>query len=208
MQQTLYLVRHAQSNPSGFEPPAGWRLSATGLRQAEALADLLAPLGIEHVFSSPFLRSLATAAPFAGKHALEISVVGDLRERVLANEPGHDEQELWCRAWADFSFALPGCETSAAAQNRICGAVRAIAERQGGTSAVFTHGHVMALFLNAWQGSIGRKEAEALTNPDVLRVEWKGGVFVWDREFTLPGLAGITTDHRQTPREQSSKASP
>ncbi len=30
---------------------------------------------------------------------------------------------------------------------------------------------------------MGRREAEALRNPEVLRVEWDGGRFIWKRYF-------------------------
>jgi hypothetical protein len=47
----------------------------------------------------------------------------------------------------------------------------------------------------------GRMQAEALTNPDVVRIERAENRFVWHRGFSLPGLAVIATRHEQTPRE-------
>jgi 2,3-bisphosphoglycerate-dependent phosphoglycerate mutase len=199
MRSTLYLVRHAQSMPRDSEPCSDWRLSPVGLRQAGQLAGLLAPLGIRRVCSSPFTRSLQTAAPFAREQALAVAVLDDLRERVLATGPGYDLDELWRKSWDDFDFALPGHETSAAAQRRFCRALQLIAQATAGTTAVFTHGHVIALFLNTLERGVGRKEAEALTNPDVFKVEWQDGVFVWERAYRLAGLANIATDHGQTP---------
>src|SRR5881628_945850 len=77
MQITLYLVRHAQSMPKRSEPFSEWRLSPAGARQAEQLAGFLQPLEIARVFSSPFIRSLETARPFAQQHALQVVVVED-----------------------------------------------------------------------------------------------------------------------------------
>ena len=205
MHMTLYLVRHAQSMPKASQPFSEWRLSAVGARQARQLADLLGPLGIEDVFSSPFARSLETAAPFAKKHALQVVLVEDLREHHLTNEGGLPSDEVWCRSWKDFTFSLPGCETSLTAQARICRAIRNIAQTAKATSAIFTHGKIMALFLNALMSTVGRKEAEGLTNPDVLKIEWENGAFRWDRHFRLAGLEGIATEHRQTPREQGTQ---
>jgi len=203
---TLYLIRHAQCLPKKAQRFSDWSLSRVGVQQAEELAGLLEPLEITNVFSSPFIRTIETAKPFAQRHGLVIRVVDDLRERLLTNEAGLPSDEVWRRSWEDFSFCLPGCESSLAAQARICRAIGGIAESVEGTSAIFTHGNVIPLFLNALTRTVGRGEAEALTNPDVLKVSWRSGAFAWDRAFRLPGLARIATDHRQTPVEQDTPA--
>ena len=203
---TLYLIRHAQCLPKKAQRFSDWSLSRVGAQQAEELAGLLEPLEITNVFSSPFIRTMETAKPFAQRHGLVIRVVDDLRERLLTNEAGLPSDEVWRRSWEDFSFCLPGCESSLAAQARICRAIGGIAESVEGTSAIFTHGNVIPLFLNTLTRTVGRAEAEALTNPDVLKVSWRSGAFAWDRAFRLPGLARIATDHRQTPVEQDTPA--
>ncbi len=202
----LYLVRHAQCVPKRSQAFSEWQLSPVGARQAEALAGLLEPLEIAHVFSSPFVRCLDTARPFARRRGLAVRVVDDLRERLLTTEPGLPSDELWRRSWEDFSFCLPGCETSFAAQARICGAIRHIAQTARSTCAIFTHGNVIPLFLNALTRTVGRKEAEALRNPDVVKVEWSSGAFTWASTFRLAGLERIATDHSLTPMEQEAPA--
>jgi 2,3-bisphosphoglycerate-dependent phosphoglycerate mutase len=197
----VYLVRHAQSLPKRAQPFSEWRLSPAGTRQATRLANLLSPLGITRVFSSPFVRSLRTAKPFARKQGLPVVLVDDLRERLLTDEAGPPSDEVWRRSWEDFDFAMPGGESSRAAQTRMCRAVREITQAATGTTAVFTHGNVIALFLNALADTFGRKEAERLRNPDVLRVGWKRGTFTWDPHYRLAGLDSIATDHSQTPVE-------
>ena len=206
MHQTLYLVRHAQCIVKPALGFPGWPLSAVGVRQAEQLVDLLGPLGIAQVFSSPFARAIATAMPFAQKHALDILVIDDLRERRIVNDGRHPSDEVWCKSWEDFTFAPPGCERSVTAQSRICRAIGEIAQKAPGTSAIFTHGNILGLFLNSLASSFGRKEAETLTNPDVLRIEWSDAGFRWDRYFSLRGLERIVTQHRQTPREEDPTA--
>jgi len=203
MRKTLYLVRHAQclvQSASGF---AQWPLSPVGLKQAEQLVDLLGPLDIAQVFSSPFSRATATAAPFARKHGLDILVVDDLRERRIVNDSRYPPDAVWQRSWEDFSFALPDCESSALAQSRICRAIGDIARNTPGTSAVFSHGNVLGLFLNSLTRQFGRKETEALTNPDVLKMEWSDAGFEWDHSFILRGLERIATQHGQSPQEEN-----
>jgi len=91
------------------------------------------------------------------------------------------------------SFALTGCESSTAAQSRICRAVADIAECAPGVSALFAHGNVIGLFLNSLDTGYGRLEAEALTNPDVIKLDYNEAAFRWDTQFRLAGLERIAT---------------
>jgi 2,3-bisphosphoglycerate-dependent phosphoglycerate mutase len=205
---TLYLIRHAQSMPKQSELFSQWGLSLFGMRQAAALAVLLEPLGIARVYSSPFVRSIETAKPLADNIGVNICMVDGLRERQPIIDKGlplgAEWYQAWCHAWEDFAFAPPGCESSTAAQERIVQAIDGIVQKGASVAAVFTHGHVMALFLNAVTGGMfSREDAERLTNPDVMRVEWKDGEFSWDRDFRLPGLEKIRTQHGETPLEKT-----
>jgi 2,3-bisphosphoglycerate-dependent phosphoglycerate mutase len=198
---TLYLVRHAQSLPTKSQFFSEWPLSPAGVRQAEQLAALLGPLGITRVFSSPFVRSVQTAKSFAERAELQITLVDALRERLITSM-GPPSDEVWCQGWEDFRFCPPGCETSLAAQTRMCRAVHDIARTTEEVTAIFTHGNVIGLFIHSLTSSFGRKQTEALTNPDVLKIDWQDGVFTWDQDFRLSGLEHIATTHGQTPREE------
>jgi broad specificity phosphatase PhoE len=149
----------------------------------------------------------SAARPLANRLKLDICVVDDLRERMPTNNSGRpfgpDWYQAWCRAWDDFTFAPPGGESSLAAQARIVHAIGSIARTGKGTAVVFTHGHVLALFLNAATGAFGRQDAERLTNPDVIRIELKNGLLTWDGEFRLAGLKEITTSHEETPLKEA-----
>ena len=199
METIIYLIRHAQSHPSTRLHSSEWPLSAFGQIQAEKLGDLLEPLGIEVLFSSPFVRCLRTVQPFASKAGLDVVVKEDLRERLVAKEIVKDFQEIWRRSWDDFSFALPGCESSFDAQKRFVASVEDIfAGYVHKTIGISTHGNVMGLFLNHIDRAFGREQAEGLRNPDVVRVVANDRL-VWNREFRLPGLENIATDNKETP---------
>ncbi len=184
--ETIYLVRHAQSHPRSSQHHSEWRLSSRGQRQSEQLTELLEPLGIGQIFSSPFVRCLETIGPFARKCRIQVAVADDLRERLISKEFIDDFYELCCRSWENFDFALPGCETSAEAQNRFVKVVTAITDGHDQKPlAMCTHGNVIGLFLNWVDNSAGLKESEQLRNPDVLRVVRRGGMFAWDRSWVI-----------------------
>ncbi|WP_291782625.1 phosphoglycerate mutase family protein [Cecembia sp.] len=57
--KTVYLVRHAEKQLLGDDP----ELSVAGSARARKLAQILADQQIEHVFSTDFVRTKATAQP-------------------------------------------------------------------------------------------------------------------------------------------------
>jgi 2,3-bisphosphoglycerate-dependent phosphoglycerate mutase len=197
---TLYLVRHAQSNPRSTLAEANWPLSGVGRAQASALPDLLVPLGIEHVISSPYIRCMETMRPFAGRIGTEIHIVEELRERIITAGLSRDFEEVLRRSWEDFHFALPECETSHAVQQRIRPAIDQIARNHAGrTVAVCSHGNTISLLLNHLEPAFGMTEMMRMRNPDVLRLVGDGERLDWDRDFVLDGLEPLATRHEDVP---------
>jgi 2,3-bisphosphoglycerate-dependent phosphoglycerate mutase len=108
--------------------------------------------------------------------------------------------DLWSRSWNEFDFALPDCESSAAAQHRFCDAVRKIVHQNPGSIlGVSSHGCVIALFLNSIDKSFSREQADKLRNPDVIKITATENGFQWDRDFNFLGLDDITTPYHATP---------
>ena len=68
---SIYLVRHAEKDagPGAPDDPA---LSVCGKLRAQALATTLSGIDLKTVYSTPYVRTLDTAAPTAGSHQLEI----------------------------------------------------------------------------------------------------------------------------------------
>ena len=68
---TIYLARHAEKATVAedlTDPP----LSACGQQRAEVLAIILKDVKLEHVYSTPYLRTRDTALPAALAHGLEV----------------------------------------------------------------------------------------------------------------------------------------
>ncbi len=200
MATTIYLIRHAQSNPSISLEESAWPLSERGKEQAKTLPELLGPLGIEQLFSSRYLRCLETVRPYSKASDLNISLREGLQERNISNGIDRNFYEIWRRSWEDFSYAKPGCESSMDAQTRFVATVHGIlAEPVKKTIGICTHGNVIGLFLNAIDRRFGIVETEALRTPDVVKVVADDGHLTVDRAFHLPDLDAISTDHRDTP---------
>ncbi|SDJ54999.1 Broad specificity phosphatase PhoE [Actinokineospora alba] len=72
----VHLLRHGEvHNPTGilYGRIPGFRLSATGERQALTVAEYLREHDITHVVASPLERAQQTATPIAASHRLELA---------------------------------------------------------------------------------------------------------------------------------------
>jgi 2,3-bisphosphoglycerate-dependent phosphoglycerate mutase len=162
---TFYLVRHARADYTRDEMRP---LSAHGREDALRLADLLQTCPIDRILSSPYRRANETIAPLAGRLDLSIHTEPDLRERQLGHIPTGDFLEAVEATWREPSFAHPGGESNAAAQQRGLSVVRRLQEKHTGEHIVLsTHGNLMALLLQGFDPSVDFAFWRALTMPDV-----------------------------------------
>jgi 2,3-bisphosphoglycerate-dependent phosphoglycerate mutase len=178
LKTTVLLIRHAKSAPNPDIPEAQWPLSPVGHEQAVRLADQLCGYGITAIVSSPYRRAVDTVNPLAERLGFPMRLVEDLRERKLREGVRDDWESLTARSWADFSFALPNCESGFDAQKRICGTLDRLArEYPGQTIAACSHGNAISLFLNAIDPAFGHAQWRAMRNPDIFHVTWDGALW-------------------------------
>lgn len=104
MRSTIIFVRHCESSGQTNNAP----LTAKGLADARDLVRRLSPLGIDAVYSSPYVRAVQTIEPFAAAEGLAINIDDGLRERLLAAEPLDDWLEHIRLSFDDFHHRAPG----------------------------------------------------------------------------------------------------
>jgi 2,3-bisphosphoglycerate-dependent phosphoglycerate mutase len=179
---TIYLVRHAESQPSAEVPEPAWPLSARGLAQAQALVPAMRELGIVAIYASPYLRAQHTVAPLAAALGVELQVVDALRERALGQlERGADHRAMVERYWADPGFALPDGESNTACTLRVAPAIAQLAARHRGDAiAIASHGNALALYLATLDPRFGFEQWRSMRNPDLFRVVHDGQRATWD----------------------------
>lgn len=124
---TFHLIRHAEKDADeellvGRTPGIG--LSTRGKRQAGALARLLAPESIQHVYCSPMQRARETAEPLAQQRALPVQVSPALDEINFGDWTGMSFPELAPHSrWKQFNAfrsgtRVPGGEAMVEVQAR------------------------------------------------------------------------------------------
>jgi len=198
--KTVYLVRHAQSQPSHEVEEPSWPLSDRGRAQATRLVEVLEPLGIQKVHTSPYLRCRDTIAPFVAATKVPVQVHDDLRERKVASTVVDNFVDIWQRSWDDFGFAMPGCESSDSAQRRIHSEVLQICDgAQDDALAISSHGNVLALLLNRLDPKFHIEQATAMRNPEIIRLAYADGALSWDAGWAMPALDRFASHYSETP---------
>ena len=153
----LLLIRHGESvaNAEGrLQGHLDIPLSDRGRRQAELLADRLAPLGVQALYTSPLLRAKGTAEIVAGCLGLPVEERPALMERNVGELAGLTRDEIITR----FPRYMPartqlrqieieGFEQDAEIAQRVKDALAAIIDAHAqGTVAVITHGGIIFSF--------------------------------------------------------------
>jgi 2,3-bisphosphoglycerate-dependent phosphoglycerate mutase len=147
-------------------------LSKDGHAAAQKVAELLAPLGIVSIHSSPYTRAIQTVQPLADRLGRSVTIHDDLRERRLADGPLDDFASALAATWEDFDLVHAGGESSRAAQARVAAAITRIAEDAGtGRVAVATHGNALALYLRTLDASVDHTFWSSMTTPDVFAID-------------------------------------
>lgn len=166
----LYLIRHGETplNVARVLQPADTPLSATGQRQAQALAQRLKDVGLAGILSSDLPRALQTAQALAQATGLPLRTTPRLHERNFGALRGlaydHLDHDPLTRPEAP-----PGGESLADFQARCAEAWAELCALQAqlqGPLAVVTHGLVLRCWLSQGplQLAAGQAAPERLGN--------------------------------------------
>lgn len=170
------LVRHGlPSRIEGVERPDPG-LTAVGVVQSHALADMLVHLPIRTIASSDMRRALETAQPTADRLGADITVDPDLAELDLGADfyiPFEEmaaENDPRLHRWRDVMASEQGSAALAEFRQRAEGAVHRLSAQGsaevGGAVAVFCHGGVIGVCVEKALGDA----RVALTEPEYASV--------------------------------------
>jgi probable phosphoglycerate mutase len=159
---TLFLIRHGDNAYVG-KRLAGWtagvHLNDKGLKQAEALAQRLAPVRFNAIYASPLERTQETARPLSQATGLPIQTRADLGEVRYGAWTGKSLRSLSrTKLWRVVQFnpsnmRFPEGEALRETQLRAIGALEEICrEHPKGTVAVFSHGDLIRLCVAHYLG--------------------------------------------------------
>ena len=150
--QGIYLIRHGETMWNKifrFQGATDTELSENGLCQARKLAQRFSGHKFAAIYASDLKRASTTAQTVAQPHALEIIPEPRFREMSFGEWEGLDisyMEEKWPGKMKEFfrdpaSFAVPGGESLAAFNARVCPAFyEIIARHEGQDIMIVAHG--------------------------------------------------------------------
>jgi len=199
---TLYLVRHGESiynAESRIQGHADVPLSELGRRQGEAVAEALAGISIDAIYTSPLLRALDTARYIAARHHVSICTDPRLMELDVGAFEGRLRAELESENSPDFvrwlsgddHFVIPGGESRRQLANRGREALQSIAAYGHRAAVVVTHGGLLSATLRSILNLSQPLPPFSLQNGSITRVAFDSA-----GKFSLVALN--ETAHLQT----------
>ena len=173
---TLILIKHAPPRVDPTIPTDQWPPSDKGRALCRPLANQLSPHGPTIVISSTEPKAIETAAELSRHLNIPTDTAPNLHEHNRSNVPHMQSRDFI--SMMELFFRKPndlvlGRETAQAASDRLHTAINTIVQTHPNqTSAIVTHGTVLALFL-------------ARHNPD------RNPFLLW-RQLGLPSFAVLT----------------
>jgi len=154
---TFLLIRHGENDWVGRRLP-GWapglHLNQRGTSQAEALVEVLRPVRLAAIYSSPLERALETAQPLARSKGLAVHRSVGLAEMRVGEWQGQSlrrlsQRKLWPVIQSTPSLArFPGGESFVEAQARIVTELEALRRKHATRQAIvacFSHADMIKL---------------------------------------------------------------
>ena len=147
MSNTLYLVRHAQTQQT-LLPAETWPLSDTGIQQVRKLAELPFWSEVHLICSSWEPKAIQTAQIVAERHNFSVEPVFDLRELRRTGDRAADYEAAVREVLENPLKSYHGWEPAGEAQTRIVTAIeRVLMLHEDKTLAVVSHGLALTLYL-------------------------------------------------------------
>lgn len=186
----LYLIRHGESvyNAEGrIQGQTDIPLSQIGLRQARAIADGLAKIKLDAIFTSPLKRAAQTAEPLAMHQGLTAELMPELMEihagifsgllwgEIEQKYPEHAVP--WREQHPD--FVIPGGESRRQLMERGVRALQAIRARHLEQVAVVAHGGVLCAALKGLLQIPAELNPFNLFNASISRLVWSKRIQLW-----------------------------
>lgn len=164
--RNIYFVRHSIRDFVEKED-AKVQLTEEGSVLADSLKHYFIDKEITEIFSSPYLRTMATIEPTAYYLGLEINEVFDFRERCVGNWV--EDFEAYSKvSWENFDYQNSNGESLNQVLERVSSAFEHVLRCSKGNIIICGHGTALAVLFNKiTTGNFQLQELQKMTMPDI-----------------------------------------
>jgi probable phosphoglycerate mutase len=202
----IFVIRHGETNwnrEGRFQGSLDIPLNENGRAQAQAVADAVAALRPELLWSSPLSRARDTASAIAARLGRDLHFENEWRERGYGVIEGCTYQEWNARDAKGYTlyktndpdYAPEGGETGRGFYERSVAAFKALAAMPGESACVVTHGGVIsALYRWAHGLPLSTPRAWEVPNTGINEFVRERGAWTLARFADVSHLKGLLDD--------------
>ncbi|MCK4794402.1 MAG: histidine phosphatase family protein [Desulfobacteraceae bacterium] len=186
MTTELYFVRHAASDIS-VKDERTRPLSGQGKKDAQKLLQIFKHVKIDHIYSSPYTRSIDTVKYLAESHGKTIITCENLRERTIGRWIDDFPSYAYTQ-WKDFHYRIEHGESLYDVQARNIAEVQHLLdEHENSTIVIGTHGTALGTILNYYDKEFGFERFWAMVDrmPYIIMMIFENSSFKSTKELTL-----------------------
>ncbi len=183
----LYFIRHAKPNFS-IKDDLTRPLTEDGKEDCKQVTEFLLKRNVTKIFSSPFRRAIDTIKDFSNLSGLEINIIGDFRERKVANIWIEDFDAFAEKQWDNFHYKISGGESLNEVQQRNIRALKYILkESKNENIAIGTHGTALSTIINYYDKNFNYSQFKRIKNlmPFIIGISFNGEDVIKIEEFEL-----------------------
>ncbi|TWT14395.1 histidine phosphatase family protein [Streptococcus sp. sy010] len=174
MNQTIYLVRHAQ--PDFTNKDDSRSLSQKGLQDCQLIDKFFYHHKIDLILSSPYKRAYETVLSLAKQKRLEIICDERFRERKITNHWIEDFDDFSQKQWQDFSYRYSDGESLAQVQKRIlAGLTETLHHSNAKTIVIGSHGTAISTVIKHYHPRFDYQYFQDIKNlmPFILKIKFE-----------------------------------
>lgn len=165
---TVYFIRHAHNDYNSDEQRP---LSKKGRAAAYGLTALFENIKVDGAYSSDYKRAVQTIEPICNKQKVDIELIADFRERLVAKNPVEDFQQALHELWHNPQMAFEGGESNEMAQKRGVQAFEKVLNKEMGKSILIGgHGNLITLILQHYDTQFDYHYWKSLRMPAVVKM--------------------------------------
>jgi len=180
MNTIVYFIRHAKPDIS-IKDDMTRPLSFEGIEKTKELVNTFKEIRIDHIYSSPYKRSIQTIGPIAKDKKIKIGIIDDFRERKMSNEWIENYEKYSKKQWDDFSYKLKDGESLNEVQKRnIKELEKILLKYKGKTIIIGTHGTALSTIINYYDRSFLFNNFLEIVNitPYIMKMEFNNDKYL------------------------------
>lgn len=172
LKNTFYFLRHADTDKTSEVHFSQYPLSNLGLEQAQMIVPKLIDLNLDHIYASPFVRTIDTISPFITHTGKDLVVKENLCGRILGDIPKPEIWEFFQKSWFEPDYTIYSSETANECLIRIQKVLQDLEKKHRNKKILLvSHSNPIALYLRSINPKVDWKWFQSMPSPVLIELQ-------------------------------------